>query len=303
MFRKGAVLISGLLMAALSISCGLGQRSDSQPPAGQQQATQSQPAAPPVQQATPQEQPAAAQKAEPPDRAEVSPAPAAVKTARPGSSAPKTAAPAAPGKAVPAATAPTEPVTHAVVPENPPRPADVPAAVPPKPQPVRFPSGTRFEVRLADPIDSSRNKSGDVFRATLEQDLLADGKVIIPKGSIVTGSMSNIKPSGRVEGRATLSVTLTKVAIGDASYAIQTNTLSFEAESTRKEDATKVGIGAGIGAIIGAIAGGGKGAAIGAAVGGGAGTATVLATKGREVKFQPEERFSFVLLSDLEIVK
>jgi hypothetical protein len=98
-----------------------------------------------------------------------------------------------------------------------------------------------------------------------------------------------------------LSITLSEIAVGNTSYPIQTNTLSFEAEKTTKQDATKVGIGAGVGAIIGAIAGGGKGAAIGAAVGGGAGTATVLATKGKDVKFPVEARFSFVLKGDLGI--
>ena len=55
------------------------------------------------------------------------------------------------------------------------------------------------------------------------------------------------------------------------------------------------------GAAIGAIAGGGKGAAIGAAVGGGAGGATVLATRGQEIKFPAEHRFSFSLRSEVKV--
>ena len=55
------------------------------------------------------------------------------------------------------------------------------------------------------------------------------------------------------------------------------------AESTKKDDALKIGVGAGAGAVIGAIAGGKKGAAIGSAIGGGAGTGVVLATRGKEV--------------------
>jgi hypothetical protein len=51
----------------------------------------------------------------------------------------------------------------------------------------------------------------------------------------------------------------------------------------KKDDATKIGIGAAAGAVIGGITGGGKGAAVGAAVGGGAGTAVVLMTPGKEV--------------------
>jgi hypothetical protein len=82
---------------------------------------------------------------------------------------------------------------------------------------------------------------------------------------------------------------------------VNATSLSFQAESTKKQDAAKVGIGAGIGAAIGAIAGGGKGAAIGAAVGAGAGTGSVLATRGKDVTLDPEDRHTFVLKSDFRL--
>jgi hypothetical protein len=180
--------------------------------------------------------------------------------------------------------------------------AGIPEAGPPVlPKPIRIASGTRLDVRLIDAISSETNKDGDGFRATLNSNLEVDGKVVAARGSLVAGKCTGVKSSGRVEGVATLSIALTKIEIAGVSYPLQTDTLKYEAEKTIKEDAKKVGIGAGVGAIIGAIAGGGKGAAIGAAVGGGAGTAAVLVTKGKEVSFGAEERFNFVLKSDLEI--
>ena len=62
-----------------------------------------------------------------------------------------------------------------------------------------------------------------------------------------------------------MSMQLTSLTVGKQTYPLRTAILSFEAESTKNKDATKVGVGAGLGAVIGAIAGGGKGAAIGAA--------------------------------------
>ena len=47
--------------------------------------------------------------------------------------------------------------------------------------------------------------------------------------------------------------------------------------------------------MVGAIAGGGKGAAIGTAIGAGAGTGVVLATSGKNVEFEVEQLFEFVL--------
>jgi outer membrane lipoprotein SlyB len=98
-----------------------------------------------------------------------------------------------------------------------------------------------------------------------------------------------------------MSFQFTSLHVGDQTYPILSNTLSFEAESTKKEDATKVGIGSGIGAVVGAIAGGGKGAAIGAAVGAGAGGATVAATRGKELKYEAEHPFEFTLEEDVKI--
>jgi hypothetical protein len=117
----------------------------------------------------------------------------------------------------------------------------------------------------------------------------------------VVGKLVNVKQAGRVEGVASLALTLTEIRAGEEALPVRTNTLTFQAETTKKDDAVKVGAGAGIGAAIGAIAGGGKGAAIGAAIGGGAGTATVLATRGKAVKFPAEHKLNFELRDEIKV--
>ena len=294
MLRRSAFFATGLLLLAL-FACSRANnnesRTDNQPPAAQPPAAQ--------------QPPAQAQQAEPVSKPEEPAQPASEKPAPRPAGKPAAASPTY--SAVPAGRPESKPAAAAaapqgIVPVTPPAVAQAPVPPPlPPPRPIVIPSGTRFEVRLLDPISSAGNKSGDTFKAALEQDLVADGKIAVPRGSTVTGQLMGVKGSGRVEGRAALSITLTEIMIGKTAYPIQTNTLSFEAEKTTKQDATKVGIGAGVGAIIGAIAGGGKGAAIGAAVGGGAGTATVLATKGKEVTFALEDKLSFVLNQDLTV--
>jgi len=154
---------------------------------------------------------------------------------------------------------------------------------------------------LLDPLNSGVNQTGDTFRAAIDQDLIVGSNTVVPRGSIVEGQVTFVEKSGRVKGRAAMSIQLISLEAGGNSYGIETEVLSFEAEATKKKDATKVGIGAGLGAVIGAIAGGGKGAAIGAAAGAGAGTATVLATKGDELAFEPEHPLDFTLSRDVEI--
>jgi hypothetical protein len=177
---------------------------------------------------------------------------------------------------------------------------------PAAPAPIRpavavIPAGTRFHVRLTEGISSAEKRSGDKFEATLASDLDTGGRLLAPKGSIVIGKLSDVERARKVEGRAHMAMILTELQVRGESYGIETNTLTFEAGATTKDDAAKIGAGAGIGAAIGAIAGGGKGAAIGAVIGGGAGTATVLATRGKEVEFPAEQEFTFRLERDLQI--
>jgi len=246
-----------------------------QPPANAQQtATQAQP-----------QQPATAPEVAPPAAAP-QPAPA-TKTTR-SRPKPEPVAPVAPA-------AEKAPVAAPSVAEPPPPPK------PPEPKFATIENGTKIPVRLQDPLDTAVNVTGDSFRTILDKDIVVDGRVVAPRGSVVDGKLTNVARSGRVEGLAAISLQLTSLKVGNQTYPLQTETLSFQAETTKKKDATKVGVGAGIGAVIGAIAGGGKGAAIGAAVGGGAGGATVLATRGKEIKFDAEHAFSFVLRDSLSI--
>ena len=54
------------------------------------------------------------------------------------------------------------------------------------PQRVTVPAGTRVLVRMIDSVDSEKNKVGDRFRASLEQDLIVDGTVVARKARAST---------------------------------------------------------------------------------------------------------------------
>jgi hypothetical protein len=161
--------------------------------------------------------------------------------------------------------------------------------------------GTSMQVRLQDALDTATNQTGDTFRAILDKDIGEGGAIVVPRGSVLEGKLSHVERSGRVQGRAAMSLQVTSLTIGKQTYQIQSDILAFEAESTKKKDATKVGVGAGLGAVIGAIAGGGKGAAIGAAVGAGAGGATVVATRGKELRFEAEHLLNFKLRNSVDV--
>lgn len=169
------------------------------------------------------------------------------------------------------------------------------------PETAIVPAGTKIHIRLQDAISTERNASGDRFAASLDGPLIVDGKVLAPSRSEIIGQLTDAKKSGRVKGRARLTMVLRKLVVGNKEYELSTGPLTLVAPSTKKRDAAVIAGGAAAGAAIGAIAGGGKGAAIGAGIGGGSGTGYVLATKGAPVAYGPESRFTFTLSGPLQL--
>jgi hypothetical protein len=185
----------------------------------------------------------------------------------------------------------------AIEPETPTVAAFADSSLPPRePLTVTLPEGTLLQVRLGERLASDRNIAGDAFLATLEAPLTSDGWVIADRGARVLGRVVDADPAGRIQGTALLTLELSTLTADDGQkIAIRTARFVRKGDTSRKEDAIKVGAGAAIGAVIGAIAGGGKGAAIGAASGGAAGTGVILATRGKAAVLEAETRLTFRL--------
>jgi hypothetical protein len=201
---------------------------------------------------------------------------------------------AAPDEALAAADAPA---AAATVDKAKPAEAPKPAA----PKSVTIPAGTTLNVVLSSALDSGKNKAGDAFTGNLSEPVTIDGKTVLATGAKVEGTVLAAEGSGRVSGKASMSLALTSVTLHGKAVSISTKANAAEAEGTKGRDAAIIGGGAGVGAAIGAIAGGKKGAAIGAGIGGAGGTGTVLATKGKEVKYDAESKLDFTLDKDVKV--
>jgi hypothetical protein len=172
----------------------------------------------------------------------------------------------------------------------------------PAPRVYTLDAGTPIRVRTTSTISTKSYQSGQTFVATLAEPLVVEDRVIAKRGAEVVGRVVNADPGGRVKGVASLTLTLASLQTADGDeIAIDTNNVGRQARTTKKKDATKIGIGAGIGAAIGALAGGGKGAAIGAASGGGAGTGVVMATRGDPAVVPAESLLTFRTQAPIEI--
>jgi len=168
---------------------------------------------------------------------------------------------------------------------------------------VTIPAGTRITVRTIDGIDSTKNHVGDRFEASLEEPLMADGQIVVPKGADVYGRLAESKESGTFTGRSDLQLELTGVVVNGQTLPLVTGEYELTGKSRGASTAKRTVGGAAIGSIIGAIAGGGKGAAIGAGAGGGLGAGSEIITKGDQVKIPSETLLEFTLQQSLSIPK
>jgi hypothetical protein len=166
---------------------------------------------------------------------------------------------------------------------------------------VTVPDNADIEATLDTSHASDTSRVEDRVTATVASPVVVDGVTAIPSGATLIGHVTHVEDSGKVKGRAELGLRFTRLQSGSVTYDIDTRPLAWVAESTKKDDAIKIGIGAAAGAVIGAITGGKKGAAIGTAVGAGGGTAVVLATEGDEIRLASGRSLKISLTNPLTI--
>ncbi len=132
-----------------------------------------------------------------------------------------------------------------------------------------LPAGTTLHIRLTTTLTSKTNQTGDKFTGVVDQPVVANGKTIVPEGSLVAGHVAFIKPPKRIKGRAEMRIVLDEVTTeDDVKYS-----LAASLEDAGGSPCAKTGTGE-----EGTIKGCGKSkkdaakaAAIGGAMGAGAG--------------------------------
>jgi hypothetical protein len=175
------------------------------------------------------------------------------------------------------------------------------APLSPQPKTVTVPAGSTISIRMIDGVDTATNKTGEVFKASLDAPIVVDDQVIVPKGSDVAVKLVSASSAGKIKGRSELTLAAETIVFQGKTYNISTTDVRQAGASRGKRSAATIGGGAALGALIGGLAGGGKGAAIGAAVGGGAGTGVQVFTKGQQIRIPSETKLDFTLEQPFDI--
>ena len=164
-----------------------------------------------------------------------------------------------------------------------------------------LPSGSEISVRLIDSVDSDRNSQGDEFRASLEDPITIGNDVVVPKGADAKVRLVSEQESGKLSGKAGLTVQLISITVDGKRVPVESSDVSEYSGSRGARTAKSAAAVGAIGAVIGAIAGGGKGAAIGAGAGAAAGAGAQTVMKGQQVRIPSETVLTFTTQKALQL--
>ena len=191
---------------------------------------------------------------------------------------------------------------------------------PAKPGAVVIDSGTKIPLTLLNTLSTKQTVEGDrVYLETLFP-VLVNGKIVIPPGSYVSGTVTQVKRPGRIKGKGEMYLRFDSLTLpngvtrdfrariggmeGGGNNELDREEGKVKGGGSKGEDARDIAQGAQIGAmgggIIGAVSGRPvAGIAGGAGAGAAAGLASVLLTRGPDVVLQKGSVVEMVLDREL----
>jgi type IV secretion system protein VirB10 len=177
-------------------------------------------------------------------------------------------------------------------------------------------TGTKMPLALLNSVSTKHSAEGDTVYLETMFPVLVNGRIVVPVGSWVTGTVTQVKKPGRVKGRGELYVRFDSLILpngvtrdfrgrigaldGAAKGDLDRTEGKVRSEGNKLGDARTIGEAAAAGTSVGVIAGGaaghyGMGAGVGAAAGAAAGMAGVLFSRGPDAMLAKGDTLEMVL--------
>ena len=182
---------------------------------------------------------------------------------------------------------------------------------------IIIPADTRIPVITKNQISTRTAYVGQAVYCETTFPIAVDNQIVIPIGTYVKGSVTQVLRAGRIKGKARLGLRFDSLIFPSGETLSLRSALSaaatrgnedFDREEgrvkgagTKGKDARAVVVTGAQGALIGAIVGRGKGAAIGGGAGAAVGLASALFRRGKDVVLPSGTDLEFVLLQPVEL--
>lgn len=145
-----------------------------------------------------------------------------------------------------------------------------------------LPRGIEMVASLDGSISTDRSRIGDAVELRTVQPIRLGANVSIAEGARLRGTVTHVKPGGRIAGAPELALKVTELEIDGKTYPIATDALHIRGKSDATESAAEIGGGA----VAGGLLKGVKGAVVGAAIG----TGVAVVTKGDQLTLGAGQR-------------
>lgn len=177
-------------------------------------------------------------------------------------------------------------------------------------------ANTKVPLALINSVSTKHSAEGDRVYLETVFPVLVNGRIVVPVGSWVTGTVTQVKKPGRVKGRGELYVRFDSLTLpngvtrdfrgrigtvdGTSKNEVDRSEGKVRSEGNKAGDAKTIGEAAAAGTSVGVIAGGaaghyGMGAGVGAAAGAAAGMAGVLLSRGPDAVLAKGQTLEMVL--------
>jgi hypothetical protein len=175
---------------------------------------------------------------------------------------------------------------------------------------------TQLSVITNTPIRTATIRAGEPLEFTLEEDVLVDDLLVIPRGATLHGAVVEVRKAGKLTGSPELILKLVSLDLGGRSYPLYCYEFLVEGMSKTPPTVTKVKTGAAIGTVIGAVLGAAPaesasgtpsvvgtlaGMGAGAGVGAGVGTVVAAVSPGPAIDIPAESQIDFYLASPISV--
>ena len=186
---------------------------------------------------------------------------------------------------------------------------------------ITVPEGTIIPIVITAYLNTKSSKAGDIVYAATVYPIWIQQRLVIPKGSEIRGTLTDVVRPGRIKGKGKLVIRFDDILLpngvkhdliatfrsihGPGDEQLDRDSESVGTGSSKGEDvgtiAGTAAAGLSIGTIVGAVSGRtGTGMAIGAGAGAAAGVAQVLLTRGKDLVVEPGTQFDLELMRSME---
>jgi type IV secretory pathway VirB10-like protein len=140
---------------------------------------------------------------------------------------------------------------------------------------VVLPEGTELTVRLERPLSSRTAHVEDRVEATVARPVYVDGRMVVPAGARVLGTVTQVEPAQKPVRGGRLNISFDRLTLDDGTTVdLRSRVVQVKEDIVNSETAKRGAIGAALGAVLGKVLGGTKGALIGILLGGAGGVIT-----------------------------